>query len=259
MQFKQSDVDQLLAECGRMCCICKKLHQVQVHHIVPTSEGGNDDIDNGITLCPNCHDEVHGRSHYSQGCTSRLYSLAELKAHREHTMKVARREKDWAPGSEAWSEDRNLILFYAQCLDRPAFRTYFHQELSFADLDTAIADTITAINTGCTRIGESTLQIAKGKVFLVHRDWRQAMDSIVEKLEQIRADLREGLGLNEMLMHLDNPRGRHARFRRPTELGDLIDHSRQEVIDAMNVMLKEVNQLPLRDLLERVASSTREK
>lgn len=248
MSFSQKDVDRLLAECGRMCCICKKLHQVQVHHIQPLSEGGSDGIANAITLCPNCHDEVHERSHYSSGCTSRRYSISELKLHREFTKKIARKEQDWAPGSRTWTEDRHLILFYAQCLDRPAFRTYFHQELSFADFDRALADTITAINTGCTKVGDSTLPISKGKVFLIHRDWREAMDTAVEKLEEIRDALRRELGLNNMFMDHDRFGRHHSRFHQTTDLGDWIDQTRQEILDSVNSILKELDQPPLKDL-----------
>lgn len=32
---------------------------LEVHHIIPLSEGGMDHIDNTIALCPNCHREVH--------------------------------------------------------------------------------------------------------------------------------------------------------------------------------------------------------
>lgn len=255
MPFKDKDVDLLLAQCGRMCCICKKLHQVQVHHIVPSNEGGSDDIKNGITLCPNCHDEVHERSHYSPGCTSRRYSPSELKLHRDQTKKIARKERDWTEGSTSWSEDRSLILFYAQCLDRSAFRTYFHQELSFADFDRAIADTITAINTGCTKVGETTLPIAKGKVFLIHREWRETMDTIAQTLEQIRTELRNDLGLNEMLMYQDRF-GRHhqGRFHQESDLGHKIDQKRQEILNHMNAILRELSQSPLKDLIMRTSN-----
>lgn len=30
-----------------------------VHHIVPKSEGGQNILDNGVVLCPNCHRLVH--------------------------------------------------------------------------------------------------------------------------------------------------------------------------------------------------------
>jgi hypothetical protein len=30
------------------------------HHIVYRSQGGTDDLDNLVTLCMKCHDDVHG-------------------------------------------------------------------------------------------------------------------------------------------------------------------------------------------------------
>lgn len=32
---------------------------LEVHHIIPLSKGGADDIENTIALCPNCHREAH--------------------------------------------------------------------------------------------------------------------------------------------------------------------------------------------------------
>ncbi|MCU7196714.1 HNH endonuclease [Turicibacter sanguinis] len=32
---------------------------LEVHHKIPLSEGGNDNLKNTIALCPNCHRELH--------------------------------------------------------------------------------------------------------------------------------------------------------------------------------------------------------
>jgi len=40
------------------CCLCKSLG-VEVHHIIPQSEGGLDTEDNAVPLCPSCH-ETYG-------------------------------------------------------------------------------------------------------------------------------------------------------------------------------------------------------
>jgi hypothetical protein len=42
-----------------LCCICHEW-SVQVHHILPTADGGPDDIENAAPLCPNCHDKYGG-------------------------------------------------------------------------------------------------------------------------------------------------------------------------------------------------------
>lgn len=44
MAFNKDEIDKLLADCGRMCCICRQRHQIQVHHIKPLHEGGTDDM-----------------------------------------------------------------------------------------------------------------------------------------------------------------------------------------------------------------------
>ena len=93
MGFDTGEADRLLADCGRLCCICRQRHRLQVHHIVP----GDDNIENGIPLCPNCHDEVH--TGYSQGRITRSYTPSELKEHRRRTMDLV--EKQLVP-SEAY-------------------------------------------------------------------------------------------------------------------------------------------------------------
>jgi hypothetical protein len=138
MGFDQKEADELLAATGRRCCICGTLHKIQLHHIIPTGEGGTDDIDNAISLCPNYHDEVH--SGYAPGRSTRTYTANELKLHRQRTIESVSKEKTWAPGNPLWEEDKELILFFAQCLDRPAFRTRFHQEVSFSAFDKAMED-----------------------------------------------------------------------------------------------------------------------
>ncbi len=81
MAFKQAEVDCLLAATGRRCCICGRLHGVEMHHIVPSMKGGTNDIDNAIPLCSNCHGEVH--KEYGQGRVTRIYTANELKLHRQ--------------------------------------------------------------------------------------------------------------------------------------------------------------------------------
>lgn len=41
------------------CCICNKSF-VEVHHIIPKLEGGQDSIDNAAPLCSSCHDLFGG-------------------------------------------------------------------------------------------------------------------------------------------------------------------------------------------------------
>ena len=238
MAFKQAEVERLLVATGRRCCICGKLHRAQVHHIVPLEQGGSDDIENGIPLCPNCHDEVH--TGYSPGRTTRVYSAEELRRHRERAIERVKHQQQWAPGSPEWEHDRALVLFYAQCLDRPAFRTHFHNELSFSDFDRAIEDTLLALNTGYWRTREGVvIDRSQGKAHLVNQNWRDRLDRIAEIIEEIRTRFRQALRLDEMLFRWSYPpasphgsitggslpRGSRARPMdgRPAERGDRAD------------------------------------
>jgi hypothetical protein len=97
MGFDKNEIDRLLADCGRRCCICGHLHAVQVHHIKPKEKGGTDDIENGIPLCPNCHDAVH--TDYSSGKTTKIYSEQELKLHRHRTIEQIKNTTNPESGS----------------------------------------------------------------------------------------------------------------------------------------------------------------
>jgi len=44
---------------GYSCQNCGSTDNLQAHHIVPKSKGGTNAINNGITLCKSCHDELH--------------------------------------------------------------------------------------------------------------------------------------------------------------------------------------------------------
>jgi len=246
MGFDKTESQQLLSDCGRRCCICGHLHRVQIHHIVP----GDDRIENGIPLCPPCHDEVH--IDYSPGRTTRVYTPAELRKHRKRTIDLTTKEGKWKPGSAEWRKDKKLITFFAQCLDRPAFRTYFHCELSFVDFDEAMQDTLLALNTGYWKTRDGTvLERSLGKACVVNPRWREQLDEITSIIEDIRRRFAESVGLNQMLLHLQGRRGfepHAAALRGDRDLGDWMDEKRQQAIDAMNTILRDMQMRPLKNL-----------
>ena len=61
MTFPPDVAERLLVACHRRCCICHKFTgtKMEIHHIVPRSEGGPDTQGNGIPLCFDCHADVH--------------------------------------------------------------------------------------------------------------------------------------------------------------------------------------------------------
>lgn len=44
---------------GWKCRCCKSRNSLTPHHVVYQSHGGTDDLFNLLTLCINCHDDVH--------------------------------------------------------------------------------------------------------------------------------------------------------------------------------------------------------
>ena len=87
MSIPQPVADQLLAECGRHCCLCRRFQPLclQVHHIRPQAEGGTNDPDNLIALCLNCHSSVH-----TKAGMARNFTFDELKLHKHNTITAVR-------------------------------------------------------------------------------------------------------------------------------------------------------------------------
>lgn len=75
--------EKLLLWCDRHCCLCRKQCDlfIELHHIVPKSEGGTDDDDNAIPLCFDCHGRVgHYNAEHPKGAK---YRASELKRRRD--------------------------------------------------------------------------------------------------------------------------------------------------------------------------------
>lgn len=227
-----------------MCAICNRRHGVQVHHIMLRSSGGSNDASNAIPLCPNCHTEVHAG--YAPGKTTRKYTEQELRLHLARTEKLANQQTRLVRGNDDWNHDLELVEFYASCLDRPAFRMHFHNELSFADFDQALEDTVLALSTGLWRTRDGVLiERSEGKRKLVNAEWREKVDAVVSSVNSARTTLRRDLGLDRMLMSADpydHGLDRYAsRFRSDRALATEMDNFRQQALDLMNEVLEEAD------------------
>ena len=44
---------------GRRCRRCSKAGRLEIHHIIPLSQNGTNDLENLETLCRGCHIEAH--------------------------------------------------------------------------------------------------------------------------------------------------------------------------------------------------------
>jgi hypothetical protein len=139
-------------------------------------------VENGIWLCQNCGKLAdNDPPRYPTDLLCRWKQLSE-----EAALLVI--ESPNKAGSPERFSDEDLIRFYAQCFDRPAFQDHFHQEGSMEAFDKAIEDTITALNTGCLRSRDGgVLAQARGKAYLRNSDWRSQMDVVGDLLRAVRS------------------------------------------------------------------------
>lgn len=90
MGFPRDQVDRLLVECHRRCCVCHRFCGVKIEtdHIVPAGDGGDDTIDNAIPVCFECHAEIH--SYNDRHPRGRKFRPEELRGHKEQWLKTCR-------------------------------------------------------------------------------------------------------------------------------------------------------------------------
>ena len=105
MTIPENIANDLLAKCGRLCCICRRLRPVllQVHHIVERSEGGTDDFDNLIALCIMCHSDVHTTRPFT-----RRFTPDELKDHRDSVIRLVGEGK-LVPSEDSIIDDVHIL------------------------------------------------------------------------------------------------------------------------------------------------------
>jgi len=91
MPFPPDVVERLLVACHRHCCICHKPAgtKMEIHHILPKSQGGEDTEDNGIPLCFDCHAEV--AAYDPQHPKGKRFTPSELKRHKEQWFAICSR------------------------------------------------------------------------------------------------------------------------------------------------------------------------
>ncbi len=191
-------------------------------------------IDNGIWLCQNCAKLIDS--------DEKRYSVALLndwKNTSEHAA-LLEVENSVALTTTVQDEDTELIKFYSQCFDRPAFQDPFREEGSMEAFDKAIEDTITAINTGSLRARDGAiLTQSKGKSYLSNQQWREKMDVIVDLLRAIRS--RYSLAIKMGQIHVGSEHeGRRSYHIRDRHIGEWIDSMRSETIQLFSELCQEV-------------------
>ncbi|MCA9944059.1 MAG: hypothetical protein H6656_03135 [Ardenticatenaceae bacterium] len=142
-------------------------------------------------------------------------------------------------GSE--KNDIEIIKFFRQCLDRPAFQKPFFRQSSMEAFDKAMEDTVTAINTGCLRSRDGiVLAQTKGKSYIENPKWIEQIDVIVDQIRSIRS--RFALAMNQgEIESIPDERENQTYFYiiNEGELAEWMDRSRRMVIHLFNNLCEE--------------------
>lgn len=189
---------------------------------------------NGIWLCQNCAKLIDN--------DEARYSVDLLHRWRQLSEEAARLDIEAPADDEKIGRytDEDLIRFYAQCFDRPAFQDPFRREGSMEAFDKAIEDTITAINTGCLRARDGgILMRSKGKAFLERADWRQRMDLIVDLLRAIRSRYDDARKTGAIYVS-DRTGGDSFYDIRDPAVAEWMDQTRSQVLDVFGEICREV-------------------
>ncbi|WP_294143514.1 HNH endonuclease [uncultured Clostridium sp.] len=140
-------------------------------------------FENGIWLCQSCSKLIDSDiKRYPQELLFLWKQLAE---------ESAILELESTSPSQTMKHDKDILSFFVQCFDRPAFRDDIYQEGRMEDFDKAIEDTIIALNTGIlrTRDGDILKQF-EGKSLIQNPVWRKKLDTVVDLLTSIRRRLK---------------------------------------------------------------------
>ena len=209
-------------------------------HITAASKGGprydenmtaqeRKAFENGIWLCQSCSKLIDS--------DEMRYTVDKLKKWKDISEQLAVLELEDATVGKN-DKDIELIRFYVQCFDRPAFRDRICMEGRMEDFDKAIEDTIIALNTGVLRTRDgSILKRAEGKSVIVNSEWREKFNTIYDMLVALRKRLRiakkEGAystyGEGEV-MYCFNDRNLEGWF----------DFTREEILKILSSMCEEI-------------------
>lgn len=140
-------------------------------------------IDNGIWLCEDCAKLIDS--------DEKRYTCELIRTWKSTAESLALAELQSVSNSNLCNNDRDLIKFYYQCLDRPAFQDLIRQEGSMESFDIALENTILALNTGILRSNDGTIiKTSEGKACIENVIWREKLDIIVDMIKALRKRIR---------------------------------------------------------------------
>jgi len=172
-------------------------------------------FENGIWLCQSC-------SKLIDTDTTR-YTKDTLQSWKRIAEEISIMEVEAACPAQNFDKDKELVQFFVQCFDRPAFQDDIYQEGRMEDFDRAIEDTIVALNTGVLRTRDGiALKQAQGKSAMLASLRRRLKIAEAEKTYS-----KHGTGGEVFYCFSDR------------ELGDWFNLTRDEILKVLSSVCKE--------------------
>lgn len=106
-------------------------------------------FENGIWLCQSCSKLID--------TDITRYPKELLQSWKQLAEQTAILEVETTSSTPAFEKDKELVQFYLECFDRPAFQDDIYQEGRMEDFDKAIEDTLIALNTGVLRTRDGSI------------------------------------------------------------------------------------------------------
>ncbi len=183
---------------------------------------------NGIWLCQTCSKLIDSDPAF--------YTKEVLQSWKKLAEEATRLELESNKSSQLKNHDEELIKFYVQCFDRPAFKDHISQEGKMEDFYKAIVDTSIALNTGILKDRNGAiLKQSEGKSMIQNPGWRDKLDSISDKLTLLYKRL-EIAQSNKTFMH--NESGYYCFD--DIELMYWFNNTRKDIIEILSSICKDI-------------------
>ena len=187
-------------------------------------------FENGIWLCQSC-------SKLIDSDTAR-YPKELLQSWKQLAEQTAILEVETISTTNSFEQDKELIKFYIQCFDRPAFQDDIHQEGRMEDFDKAIEDTLIALNTGVLRTRNGAiLKQTDGKSSIQNSLWREKLYTIADMLTAIRRRLKIAKGENAYSLYGTGEEVTYCFHDR--ELAEWFNSTREEILKILSSICRE--------------------
>lgn len=134
-------------------------------------------------------------------------------------------------------KDKEILRFFVQCFDRPAFQHQINQEGCMENFDQAIEDTIIALNTGVLRTRDGMIiKQSEGKSAVVNQKWRERLNTVTDMLVALRKRLKIAKDENLYSIH---GKGEVTYCFYDRELEEWFDLTRERIIKILSSICQE--------------------